>query len=161
MKVTAFFTLLFFLLLSTYAMASDTKDAAEAKKPASDDKCPVCGMFVAKYPNWIAHIEYKDDTSVYFDGVKDMMKYLFDIKKYHPNKDKADISAVKVTDYYNVFLFNGHEAYYVIGSDISGPMGAELIPFKKESEAKEFMSDHKGKKILKFKDITPEVLEKL
>ena len=157
--VVSFF--LMFLLMSPSVLAGEFKAASEVKKPSSDDKCPVCGMFVAKYENWIAHIHYKDGTDVYFDGVKDMMKYLFDIKKYHPDKDKANIEAVHVTDYYNVFMFNGYEAYYVVGSDVSGPMGKELIPFKKESEAKEFMGDHKGKKILKFKEITPEILENL
>jgi nitrous oxide reductase accessory protein NosL len=33
-------------------------------------------------------------------------------------------------------------AYYVLGSDIYGPMGRELIPFEKEADAKEFIKDH-------------------
>jgi nitrous oxide reductase accessory protein NosL len=40
-------------------------------------------------------------------------------------------------------------------------MGKELIPFGKEEEAKEFMKDHKGKAILRFKDVTSEVIKDL
>ena len=32
-------------------------------------------------------------------------------------------------------------------------MGEELIPFKKEDEAKKFMTDHFGKKVLSFDEI--------
>ena len=42
-----------------------------------DAKCPVCGMFVSKYPKWVAQIKIKMDIYHYFDGVKDMMKFLF------------------------------------------------------------------------------------
>ena len=31
------------------------------------------------------------------------------------------------------------KAFYVIGSNVYGPMGEELIPFKNEDEAKKFM----------------------
>ena len=33
-------------------------------------------------------------------------------------------------------------------------MGRELIPFEKVDDAKEFMKDHKGKVLLKFKEVT-------
>jgi nitrous oxide reductase accessory protein NosL len=40
-------------------------------------------------------------------------------------------------------------------------MGRELIPFSKAEDAREFMKDHKGKAILRFRDVTPEVLKGL
>jgi copper chaperone NosL len=160
MKVKAFVVVIFLCVWTAHVMASASKITTEAQEPQPQDKCPVCGMFVAKFSNWVAQIVYKDGTHVFFDGVKDMMKYYLNINKYHPDREKSDISSIYVTDYYNVFFFDGLRAYYVIGSDVKGPMGDELIPFKKEIEAKEFMKDHKGKKILKFGDITSKVLEK-
>ncbi len=53
------------------------------------------------------------------------------------------------------------KAYYVVGSDVLGPMGHELIPFASEKDAKTFLVDHRGQKILHFKDVTPELLDKL
>jgi nitrous oxide reductase accessory protein NosL len=90
-----------------------------------------------------------------------MFKYYFNVKKYTPSRRESDIKAIYVTDYYNLSLIDGFQATYVLGSDIYGPMGMELIPFAKEEEAKEFMKDHKGKSILRFKDVTVEVIKSL
>ena len=137
---------------------------ADEIKPAKitpTDKCPVCGMFVAKYPDFVDQIVFKDGTHAFFDGVKDMMKYYFDLPKYNPGKTKADIAAILVTDYYTLKLSDGLKAWYVVGSDVYGPMGKELMPFKDEAAAKEFKVDHKGTAILSFQDITPALIKTL
>jgi nitrous oxide reductase accessory protein NosL len=113
-----------------------------------DEKCPVCGMYVYKYPRWAAQIFYKD-KHYSFDGVKDMMKWYF--------KHKDGIKEIKVSDYYSQHAIDAKKAYFVIGSDTYGPMGYELIPFLELNDAKDFMSDHKGKKIFKFDEISPEL----
>jgi len=130
-------------------------------KPASKDKCPVCGMFVAKYPDFLAEIIFKDGTYAVFDGAKDMFKYYFDLKKYGRVKRHEDIDSIYVTDYYSLQLIDGFKAYYVTGSDIYGPMGKELIPIAQEKDAKEFMKDHNGKSILRFEKVTPEIVRRL
>jgi nitrous oxide reductase accessory protein NosL len=130
-------------------------------KPGPKDKCPVCGMFVAKYPDWVAEVLFKDGSYAFFDGAKDLFKYYSNLKQYNPQKKVSDIDGFFITEYYNMTLIEGTRAYYVIGSDVFGPMGHELIPLATEAEAKEFMRDHKGKKILKFQDISPKVLESL
>ena len=130
-------------------------------KPSSKDKCPVCGMFVAKYPDFLAQILFKDGSSVFFDGTKDMFKYYFDMRKYNPKKSLADIDFVYVTEYYSLNLIDGYRAFYIAGSNVYGPMGKELIPFEKEADAKEFLKDHKGQSFLKFRDITHETIKGL
>jgi nitrous oxide reductase accessory protein NosL len=40
-------------------------------------------------------------------------------------------------------------------------MGKELIPFSKESDAGGFMKDHKGKSLLRFKDVSVELIRGL
>jgi nitrous oxide reductase accessory protein NosL len=40
-------------------------------------------------------------------------------------------------------------------------MGKELIPFAKESDARGFMKDHKGKALLQFKAVNAEVIRGL
>jgi copper chaperone NosL len=130
-------------------------------KPTSKDKCPVCGMFVAKYPDFIAYIVFKDSSVAFFDGTKDMLKYYLNMSKYNSNLRESDIDFIHVTDYYSLALFDGRKAYYVHGSNVYGPMGAELIPFNKSDEAKEFMKDHKGKGILRFQDINISIIKGL
>jgi len=90
-----------------------------------------------------------------------MFKYYFNLKKYQPSKNSSDIDSIYVTDYYHLTLIDGLPAYYVLGSDIYGPMGRELIPFEKEADAKEFMKDHQGKSILRFKEINDKVIKTL
>lgn len=117
-----------------------------------DEKCPICGMFVYKYPKWAAQIFYAD-MHYSFDGVKDLMKYYF--------KHKDGISKILVTDYYSQKAIEARESYFVIGSDVYGPMGDELIPFEKLSDAKTFSMDHKGVKVLKFDAISADEVRKL
>ena len=130
-------------------------------KPSPKDKCPVCGMFVAKYPDFLAQILFKDGTSALFDGTKDMFKYYLNLKKYQPSRNRFDIDGIYVTNYYDLTLSDGLSAYYVLGSDVYGPMGRELIPFLKEADAKEFMKDHQGKSVLRFREITNDIVKSL
>jgi len=117
-----------------------------------EDKCPVCGMFVYKYPKWATEIKY-EDTKYLFDGVKDMMKYYF--------KHRDGIKEILVRDYYTQKVIDATKAYFVIGSDIYGPMGNELITFSDEKSAKIFYLDHRGTKILRFDTITQELVHSL
>ncbi len=144
-------------LTGSGSLAEDVKPAT----PTAGDKCPVCGMFVAKYPDFLTHIVFKDGSHVFFDGVKDMMKYYFDLAKYNPSKQATDIAAILVTDYYSLKLTDGLKAYYVFGSNVYGPMGKELVPFIGEPEAKEFMKDHAGKSIYRFNDINIHLIKTL
>ena len=137
---------------------AETKDPLQ---PAKKDKCPVCGMFVYKYPDWLAEIIFKDGSVDFFDGAKDLFKYYFSLNKYRPGKNKKDIAAIYVMEYYDMQLIDARKAFFVMGSDIYGPMGHELIPFAAEADARAFMKDHKGKRILRFQAITPKVIHKL
>jgi nitrous oxide reductase accessory protein NosL len=40
-------------------------------------------------------------------------------------------------------------------------MGRELIPVAAEKEARQFMADHKGKRLLRFAEVTADVLKGL
>ncbi len=151
-----------FLLTLTLALITDIY-CGERKpvKPSPKDKCPVCGMFVAKYPDFLAQILFKDGSALFFDGTKDMFKCYLNLKKYQPSRKQSDIDSIYVTDYYGLTFIDGFEAFYVVGSDIYGPMGRELIPFEKEADAREFMKDHKGNRVLKFIGVTPDILKNL
>jgi len=121
----------------------------------NDAKCPVCGMFVSKYPKWAAFMQI-NGKKYYFDGVKDMMKYyIFDGDFPY---DRKNISKITVSDYYTLEEISAKKAFYVLDSDIFGPMGRELIPFKSEKSAKAFMDDHNGKAMVKFDEITDKMV---
>ena len=148
-------------LIITFTADSASAGKREAVKPSKKDKCPVCGMFVYKYPDWTAEIIYNDGTHVFFDGAKDMFKYLFNLNTYLPSKEIADINTIYVTEYYDLEFVEARKAYYVIGSNVLGPMGKELVPFKSEADAIQFKKDHRGKEIINFKKITAAVIQGL
>jgi copper chaperone NosL len=118
-------------------------------------------MFVAKYPEWAATLVFKDGAAEHFDGAKDLFKYLFDLAKYAPGRTRTDIGAVAVTEYYGLTRIDPHAAWFVIGSDVLGPMGHELVPLASRDDAEEFMRDHQGTEVLRFDDVTPELLNRL
>jgi nitrous oxide reductase accessory protein NosL len=145
------------ILSLSYAVSAEINPLQPSKK----DKCPVCGMFVYKYPDWVGQIIFRDGSAAFFDGAKDLFKYYYNLKKYNPEKTTGDIAAIYVTEYYDMKIIDAKTAFFVIGSDVYGPMGKELIPFVSKADAEAFKKDHKGKRILRFEDIKPGVIKKL
>ena len=121
--------------------------------PGPRDACPVCGMLVAKYPDWIATVLWNDGEAVHFDGAKDFFKYLADLEKYAPDRRRDEIVGMGVTEYYGLARVDAQLALYVLGSDVYGPMGHELVPLATEPDAADFIRDHAGKRLVRFDEV--------
>jgi len=159
-RIVATFLLIAFAFAAPALSAPPAKPAAPAT-PSARDKCPVCGMFVARYPDWVASTRVKSGTTYYFDGPKDMFSHYFDTPRYTPGQRQADIASMLVKEYYSLMMIDARSAFFVIGSDVHGPMGNELIPFASRKDAESFMADHKGKRVLRFNEITKELVKSL
>lgn len=142
------------LMLPTVGLCADAK-------PSKGDKCPVCGMFVSRYPDWLATITFKNGETAHFDGPKDMFTYYLNLEKYRKGKTRSDIATITVKDYYSLKSMAADKAYFVLDSDVLGPMGKELVPFAAAADANSFIKDHKGSRPLRFNEITPAVLQRL
>lgn len=156
MQFSKYMMMLLFCLMLTFSTA-----LAAPPAPTAKDKCPVCGMFVSKYPDWVATVVFKDTTTLFFDGAKDFFTYYHNMSKYTPARNQTSISAITVNDYYTLKPINARQAHFVLGSDVYGPMGKELVPFEKAPDAQAFAKDHKGKRVLRFNDITPAILKSM
>lgn len=66
-----------------------------------------------------------------------------------------------MTEYYGLTRVDARTAFYLVGSDVLGPMGHELVPLASREEAEEFLADHKGRLILRFDDVTVDTPGKL
>ena len=148
------------LAFASLALGSAAKDSPSVD-PGPDSRCAVCGMFVIKYPNWIAQVEYPDGSVFFFDGPKDMFRFLLDVRKYRPQSNPVEPDGIFVTDYYRTKRIDGRTAFYVAGSDVNGPMGKELVPLDTEEAAAEFKSDHRAERILRFGEIDRDCLGQL
>ncbi len=135
--------------------------AAAVPPPGPRDLCPICGMLVAKYPAWVAALRFRTGEVHYFDGAKDLFKFLTDLPRWAPGKRREDVGDVLVTEFYGLQRIDAARAHFVIGSDVLGPMGHELVPLASRAEAEEFVRDHKGRRILQYADLTPDLLARL
>lgn len=151
------------ILIMTFAHLAQNAvgDNVTIPTPGPEDRCPVCGMFVAKFPAWGAGILYADGVVRHFDGPKDMFKYLLTPSRYEPQRQVREIKAIVVTEYYGLRRIDARGAFFVIGSDVLGPMGHELVPLASHREAREFLKDHKGSEILTFNQVDTHVLNTL
>jgi copper chaperone NosL len=128
---------------------------APVEKVAAREKCPVCGMFVARYPEWISQLHLDGGEVHFFDGMKDLLAYYF-----HPanfgGRAEAQVKAIWTKDYYTLQWLEARQAYFVVGSSVHGPMGHEFLPLASREAADTFMRDHQGREILTFDQITAE-----
>ena len=121
------------LLLSVFLFAGPLL-AQPNKEIAPQERCPVCGMFVAKYTDWITQVRLNNGAVKFFDGVK---------------------------DYYTLAWLDGRSAWYVVGSNVYGPMGHEFIPFNSAAAAENFRKDHNGTKVVRFDEITEPLVQSM
>jgi nitrous oxide reductase accessory protein NosL len=49
----------------------------------------------------------------------------------------------------------------VVGSDVLGPMGHEMVPLAGKEDAADFIKDHKGTRILTFEQVTKDLPPRL
>ncbi len=141
--------LLFLLVTLTQAA-----EPAKPPVPAEKERCSVCGMFVTKYSKWVAAVVLNNGSAAFFDGPKDMFRYYFSPEKYTKGGKQADLKEIYVTEYYTAQLTRAEDLYFVLGSDVLGPMGQELVPVKGRAQADGFFGDHKGRKVLEFEEVT-------
>lgn len=147
--------------LAAWAAVALNAAAQAVLRPGPKDLCPVCGMLVSKYPTWVAVVQYRDGHAHFFDGAKDLFKYLHELPKYAPGHRREDIVLIQVTDFYSLTRLDAQKAFFVIGSDVLGPMGHELVPLATRADAEDFHKDHKGKRILGFAEVTRELAWRL
>ncbi len=148
-------------ILAAVVLAAAAWAAGAPPSPSRGERCPVCGMFVAPFPQWRAAVVFADGTVRYFDGPKDLFRYRVNPGRYDPGRTDDDVTAWYVTEYYSARLVRAEELFYVVGSDVLGPMGHELVPVDGEDRAEAFRRDHGGRGIYRFSEITAEVLSEV
>jgi nitrous oxide reductase accessory protein NosL len=116
--------------------------------------CQHCGMPVADYPKWRTQRSNNTGT-LHFCSPRCLFMNL-------GQSDSVPASdAIRVKEYYRLQVIDARTAWYVINSDVMGPMGHDLVPLGSEEEAKEFMEDHKGGGIVRFEEINPALIKSL
>lgn len=145
-------------LLFAAAVRAEPPRVQPPPVPGPGDRCAVCGMFVSRYPRWVASVAWQDGTVTFFDGPKDLFHYLLYPERYRGRTAGGTIAEMLVTEYYSGAAMPARDAFYVVGSDVAGPMGREFVPVRSGEQAAVFRQDHQGRRILRFPEVTRAVL---
>lgn len=129
-------------------------------KPTKEDRCPVCGMFVHKYHKWAAGLVFHSGARYFHCCPKCMFHNLHNVPKYQPGETRENIRQIWVTEYYTTRQTEARDVFFVVGTNLVGPMGLDLIPVKGKDAAENLKRDYQGELILSLEQITPEEVSK-
>jgi copper chaperone NosL len=140
------------LNMSRPKIEAKRKKKGKIADPGPEVRCPVCGMYPARYPGFRSQISTADGKHHHFCSSQCLVSYHANPQQYM--KDAAKTTSIWVT----VFQENSYEyamgLYYLVGSSIMGPMGKEAIPYRNKSAAAASASKNGGK-VVRFKELNP------
>jgi hypothetical protein len=73
---------------------------------------------------------------------------------------KVAAASLRVPEYYDRQPRTGTELRFVVGGDVVGPMGPDLVPVE-PSRAAKFVQDHGAERALRVDEVTAETLAQL
>lgn len=129
---------------------------SQSQKIESHKKCPLCGMYPARYPKFNCQIVFQDGSYEAFDSAIGLLVYL-----HFPDKTGLKLKPVAGI-YFKNYLKEGwleaDKAFFVTGSEIRGPMGVQFLPVDSKQAAEELKKQAQGKDIIHFKMINRQYL---
>jgi len=119
------------LLLTLALVAGCRHDAPERVR------CAQCGMYVDLAPRWIAGAVDGSGEEVRFDCPKCLLRW-------RRSDRGAGARDAWVTEYYTQEHRPLEGIVFVVGSDLTSPMGNDLVPVGDDETASRFVADHGG-----------------
>ena len=153
LRLTATLVVWLLVAAATPICASDGNGLRAGVKPldkngrmqiSAEDRCPVCGMKVIRYPKFAAAIQLRSSATFYFCSTGCMIRSWM-----HPEIYLAvaatELKQPVVKEYFSGRQVDGRRIIFVSGSDVIGPMGPALVPVMDENYLKTFKKRHGGK----------------
>lgn len=127
----------------------------------ADARCPVCGMYPARFPKWAAQIIFKDGSAHFFDSPVNLFMFLEDSARFDATHKADDAVALYVADHRSGIWLDARQATFVIDSSAKGPMrGPDLPAFADLADAQAFVTE-RGGRTLGFVDVDRRVMSGL
>jgi len=156
------------------SFADDYATLPDGSKVDLSHKCPVCGMPVGGDLGGAVTRAYRDGRLVGFAGLaaavfKDGQVVGFEgarclfIYNTIPKRFGIDVDQIVrrfVTDSETGKLIDANNAYLVLGSEVRGPMGYDLIPFSTKEEAEAFSKEYAGKRVVQLGTVVPKEVDR-
>lgn len=134
------------VLLALGAVASCNQKPTEAR-------CGFCGMKIAQDSAWRAEVKRPDGKTDPFDTPRCAFGAVI-------KGDEPAGSVVRVQEFYDRTWQDSSQVKFAIGSDVAGPMGADLVPLL-PAHADKFAHDHAATKVVPGNDVNGAVLSEL
>lgn len=135
-----------------------------ARPVPAQARCPVCGMYPARAPEWAAQVIFEGSGEAhFFDSPLSLFKYLQDAPRYHPGRSAPAIAALYVSDSSagaGAWL-DARSAWYVHGSDARGPMRAGNLPAFATRAAAQAFARRRGGRVLAYGQVDGAVIAAL
>lgn len=110
-----------------------------------EQRCKTCGMKIDAASAWRSVLVDAAGQETAFDTPRCALLAW--------RRGKVAAVRLRVRDYYDRNEQDAEALRFVVGSDVSGPMGPELVPVDPARTAK-FVQDHAGGRVLSLADIT-------
>ncbi|MFN2339217.1 MAG: nitrous oxide reductase accessory protein NosL [Gammaproteobacteria bacterium] len=136
-------------------------DPFAARSVPAEARCPVCGMYPARYPRWAAQLIFKDGKAVFFDSPLELFRFLLDMGHYHDAHGPDDVARAYVSDAGDGRWVSIVEAHFVEGSGLLGPMRNPDLPAFAELEAAETFVAERGGRLIRMEQVTLDLLHAL
>jgi nitrous oxide reductase accessory protein NosL len=124
-------------------------------------RCPVCGMYPARFPRWAGQSIFKDGAAHYFDSPIDLFAFLQRVDRYNNGYTVDDVAVSFVTDFETGQWIAAHNAFFVHGSSAFGPMRDADLPAFASRKLADTFAQNRGGKVLPFTEVTPELIQSL
>ena len=115
-------------------------------------RCALCGMRVTRGAAFSSGARTAAGADVVFDSVKCMFRWL---------GQHTDAQDPWVTEHLSRTPRPARDTFFVLGTELQGPMGADLVPVDTRAHAEQILAGHHGTRILAFAEVTPQVLAEI
>ncbi|MBX3204603.1 MAG: nitrous oxide reductase accessory protein NosL [Labilithrix sp.] len=126
--------------------------AAACKGKTAEARCKHCGMKIDPASAWRVELVAADGSATSFDTPRCALT------SWRSGKSQA--TALRAQEYYERRWRDAAELRFVLGGDVVGPMGPDLVPVD-PSRATKFIQDHGADRALRLDEITTDVLARI
>lgn len=132
-------------LLSVAAVSS----LAACKK---EPRCKHCGMKIDPTSAWRTELVGAGGEITVFDTPRCALT------SWRSGTTAA--KAIRVQEYYDRQMRDGNDVRFVVGGDVIGPMGPDIVPVDPPRSSK-FIQDHGADRALLLDEVTPQILSSI
>jgi nitrous oxide reductase accessory protein NosL len=125
-------------------------DEASAQRGGATGRCGLCGMRVTRGAAFSAGARTAANEEVLFDSVKCMFRWL---------GQHADATAPWVTEHLTRSERPARDVFYVLGTDLQGPMGHDLVPVDTAEHAEQLRQSHHGTRVVRFAEVDAAIID--